>query len=192
MIRQFLAILTLMLLLGANSADAAILYLKDGSTIEGKILNRNDYSVTVENRGVPTKLFSDQVDHILEDKDFGSNPLGLEAAKINPATARKTNLIITLLEANGTLEKMRANIEQVIEQSGIENQENLRKLFNINEMAESLVPVYAEFYSESELEALVQFYNSPLGKKTLQVSPAILEKTMKAHVDYFQEKLGPK
>ena len=104
-------------------------------------------------------------------------------------SARKVNLIVAFLEANGTLEKMQENIDEILEKVPEISKERLSNLFNMKDMAAKLVPIYSEYYTDQELEILINFYQSPVGKKNMQKNPEILEKTMKAYAGYFQEKV---
>jgi uncharacterized protein len=43
----------------------------------------------------------------------------------------------------------------------------------MSEMMEKLIPAYAEVYSEDELQALVDFYESPMGQRVLRKMPLL-------------------
>jgi len=49
---------------------------------------------------------------------------------------------------------------------------------NLPQLVDSLVPVYASHFSQTELEQLVRFYESPLGKHLSGVQPLILQESM--------------
>src|SRR5881409_1695630 len=46
------------------------------------------------------------------------------------------------------------------------------------QLVDSLVPVYASHFSQAELDQLVRFYESPLGKHLSEVQPLILQESM--------------
>lgn len=50
----------------------------------------------------------------------------------------------------------------------------------IREMMEATVPVYQRHLSKSDLEAMMAFYSSPVGKKVLREQPAMMQESMKA------------
>lgn len=49
----------------------------------------------------------------------------------------------------------------------------------MSDLMERLVPAYAEVYSEDELEAVVQFYESPIGQRVLRKMPQLTPAAMK-------------
>ncbi len=46
------------------------------------------------------------------------------------------------------------------------------------QLVDSLVPVYAAHFNQTELDQLVRFYESPLGKHLSEVQPLILQESM--------------
>jgi hypothetical protein len=46
------------------------------------------------------------------------------------------------------------------------------------QLVDSLVPVYASHFSQADLDQLVRFYASPLGKHLSEVQPLILQESM--------------
>jgi hypothetical protein len=51
------------------------------------------------------------------------------------------------------------------------------------------VPVYDKYYSDDELKSLIQFYETPLGKKTISVMPKIMSE-MQASGQKLGERAG--
>ena len=50
----------------------------------------------------------------------------------------------------------------------------------IREMMEATVPVYQRHLSKSDLEAMMAFYATPVGKKVLREQPAMMQESMQA------------
>jgi len=48
----------------------------------------------------------------------------------------------------------------------------------LTQLVDSLVPIYASHFSQAELDQLVRFYESPLGKHLSEVQPLILQESM--------------
>jgi hypothetical protein len=48
------------------------------------------------------------------------------------------------------------------------------------ELLAAIVPVYARMFELSELEQLLQFYRSPIGRRFIDVQPALLHESMQA------------
>ncbi len=51
------------------------------------------------------------------------------------------------------------------------------KVMTWDNMRPRLVELYVEVYTEQELRGLAEFYATPLGKKTLQVTPEIMKRS---------------
>ncbi|HYR99435.1 MAG TPA: DUF2059 domain-containing protein [Gemmatimonadales bacterium] len=48
------------------------------------------------------------------------------------------------------------------------------------QLVDALVPIYASHFNQAELDQLVRFYESPLGKHLSEVQPLILQESMQA------------
>ncbi len=51
---------------------------------------------------------------------------------------------------------------------------------SLPQLVDAIVPVYAAHFSQAELDQLVRFYESPLGKHLSEVQPLILQESMQA------------
>ncbi|MBB6372191.1 DUF2059 domain-containing protein [Chryseobacterium shigense] len=49
-----------------------------------------------------------------------------------------------------------------------------------NKMTDIYIPIYAKYYTESDIDELIKFYKSPIGQKTLTVMPALMRESMEA------------
>ncbi len=49
---------------------------------------------------------------------------------------------------------------------------------SIDELVEMLAPVYKKHMSEADLDKIIQFYNTPVGKKLAEATPAITQESM--------------
>ncbi|MDN5423600.1 MAG: DUF2059 domain-containing protein, partial [Chryseobacterium sp.] len=47
-------------------------------------------------------------------------------------------------------------------------------------ITEVYIPIYAKYYTESEIDELIKFYKSPVGKKTISVLPDIMKESIDA------------
>lgn len=43
----------------------------------------------------------------------------------------------------------------------------------LNQLVEQLIPVYQKHYTSAELEQLIAFYDTPIGRKMLEVAPMV-------------------
>lgn len=54
-----------------------------------------------------------------------------------------------------------------------------------------VIPVYDKYYTEGEIDQLIAFYNTPIGKKTIEVLPLISQESMAAGQEWGK-KIGQK
>src|SRR3989338_8299374 len=179
--------LSLMFVASASAALAQTVHLKDGTQVTGKILEKTSYYTTVEVNGRPVRYFSDQIESIEEEAaPSAAISTQIQLPEISPT---KLNLINLFLEVNGTRESIRKRIEEVTASAPEAEKTRVKDLFNEEEIIAKLIPVYNRYYTEEEIRGLVDFYNSPVGKKTLEVTPALVRDVVKATFEYFQAKL---
>ena len=75
---QKIILLTILIaMLFSAECFAAIITLKDGSVIEGEIVERTSYYVMIKTGRIPLKYYRELIERIDEDQDFGTNPLGI-------------------------------------------------------------------------------------------------------------------
>lgn len=74
------------------------------------------------------------------------------------------------VEISGVDNRYDEIIQRVINQVGESKREDLKKdlTFFKNKMSEEMVNYYSTKFSQSEIDALIEFYNSPLGKKLVE------------------------
>jgi len=60
---------------------------------------------------------------------------------------------------------------------------------NINDLLFACVPAYNKYYTHDEIKQLIKFYESPLGKRMVEVAPLLSQETM-AIGSKWGEKLG--
>jgi hypothetical protein len=52
-----------------------------------------------------------------------------------------------------------------------------------DDLLEKMVPLYAERFTEADLDALLAFYKSPIGRKTVEAMPALMQESMELAID---------
>jgi len=57
-------------------------------------------------------------------------------------------------------------------------------------LMDRIIPIYSKYYSQEEIRELLAFYQSPIGRKTIQVLPKVLSESMVAGQQWGQS-LGP-
>jgi len=120
--------------------------------------------------------------------------LGTSAFGIYSQT--KNDDIIRLLKVSGTEKMMDQMLDILIPQfkqlvPGIPDAfwVKFKEKMNINEFILAYVPVYNKFYTQDEIKQLIKFYESPIGKKLVEVTPLLTQESM-AIGQKWGEKLG--
>ena len=55
-----------------------------------------------------------------------------------------------------------------------------RARHDISHLVDSLIPIYAAHFTKAELQQLVQFYQTPLGRHLAEVQPLVVQESMQA------------
>lgn len=55
---------------------------------------------------------------------------------------------------------------------------SLEKKVNMDELIDLLVPVYQKYLTQEDITGLIEFYNSPLGKRFISAQPSITKDSM--------------
>ncbi len=53
-------------------------------------------------------------------------------------------------------------------------------MFDYKELIDILVPVYMKYYTNEDIKELLRFYNTPVGKKMVRITPDLNAETMEA------------
>jgi hypothetical protein len=64
-----------------------------------------------------------------------------------------------------------------------------RRKLNIDELLYACIPAYNNYYTHNEIKELIAFYESPLGRKMVEVTPLLTQETMLIGQEWG-EKLG--
>ena len=105
----------------------------------------------------------------------------------------KNAAIQKLFEVQGQDKLMQQGIHQMIQ--------NFRKLpqippqfwddfeqkINTSELLQQLAPVYDKYYSLEDIQGLIAFYETPIGKKLLATTPQVMQESMKIGQEYGQK-----
>lgn len=51
---------------------------------------------------------------------------------------------------------------------------------NVQDLIDLIIPIYEKYYTEEDIDQLIQFYNSPIGKKSVEMMPFITQESMQA------------
>ena len=163
-------------------------YLKDGRVFDGKIINRGEHYVIITTGNKQKKFYTTEIDFIEEDEK-GDAPIDL--TKYGGIEEDKVRLIFNFIDVSGVRKSMKENIKQATDQAPEDQREKYKKLFNVSEIIELLVPIYSKYYSKVDLINMIQFYQSPTGVKVLESTPEIIKETVIVSVQYIKENMVP-
>ncbi len=116
------------------------------------------------------------------------------AAKIDPVKEADIRQLLDLTGAAGLATQMMSQMEHGIRPLMTnslppgEYREKLVELFfekfhskiDSNQLIALIVPIYDKYYTHAEVKSLIQFYQSPVGKKVVTAMPQILAESQEA------------
>ena len=181
-------ILFSVLITAATASFADTVILKNGQRIQGKIFEETRYSVKMTVNGLPKVFYSDQIEKVERGQDESPK---VSSDVVQPLTfdevpESKRKLILRLMDANGAREGIQQTLRGLVGQLTAEQRLEFEKLVQSEDLVLKFVPIYATYYSEEEIRDLIKFYSSPSGKRVLEVTPKIMEESMKAAIEYFK------
>ena len=185
--------LTVLLSLLSASGWADTVYLKSGQKIEGNILEKGSYYIIINVGGKPTKYNSYDIAKIeTEGEKKPLEPFKFDPAQFPNISKKKLDLILQLIEINGTHATMENNFQQIVSRVPEAQKEKVKGLLNTKEIMARIIPLYDKYFTDVELLQLIQFYLSPIGRKVLDTMPLLLNDSVYITTQYFEEKLKPK
>ena len=99
----------------------------------------------------------------------------------------KEENVRTLMIKTGVTDMMKQVMNQMIDLQKQNNREvpdefwdSFMAELDTDELLNMMIPIYSKHYTDEDILALIEFYNSPVGQKTIQVQPAIMQESMTA------------
>jgi hypothetical protein len=99
----------------------------------------------------------------------------------------KTDNIQTLLELTGSgklgmqvMQNMLASFKQTYPDVPEKFWKEFMKEVNADALNKMVIPIYEKYYTELEIQQLIAFYQTPLGKKVILTTPQIMQESMQA------------
>lgn len=179
-----------LILTGAAGSEADTIYLNDGKQYTGTIENENDYRIIIQTDREGRRFFM-KSDIQRVEKDGVVPAVANTAVESSPGlvSPQKADLIRRLLQVNGSLDSLQKIFASMIREAPATNQDRMKEVLGTGDLVERLIPVYAQYYTESDLKELIVFYSSPVGRKHLQNTPILVEKALGMASEYFKERL---
>lgn len=115
-----------------------------------------------------------------------------------PVPPEKAKAIRRLLEMTGSAKlgqqvmdqlfaTRRAMTPQVPGSVWDEIEKEFRAEFQSGRVTELVIPIYSRYFTEEEINTLIAFYETPVGKKTVSVMPQVLAEAMQVGVRWSAE-----
>jgi uncharacterized protein len=108
----------------------------------------------------------------------------------------KQKAIRTLLESSGAVQVMEDTVKTMIDQIGTTNPDipaeflkRFKARFKVEELVTRLIPVYDKQFTKDEINQMVAFYQSPVGKK-MAGSQLSIQRESAAIGEKYGEELG--
>ncbi|MBL8013622.1 MAG: DUF2059 domain-containing protein [Candidatus Omnitrophica bacterium] len=203
-------VLVLLMVLAVNPfVYAEVIVLSDGTTINGKIVGRNDKNLRVELDGEITSFNLSQI-LTVDGKPFDNKAAVTEVSKeqINKDLAALTNVakasqakleiirskskkdaVKKFVEILGVKELMAKNFEQMLDNMHPNYRAQMRKVLNVDEIVDNLLPLYDKHFTQDELDYYIAFYSSPSGKKLQATIPLIMKESVDVNMEYLKDKM---
>jgi len=106
----------------------------------------------------------------------------------------KISSIKTLLEVSGSgklgaqgVQNMFASFKQSFPNVPEEFWNNCIKEVNPQVLTASMIPIYDKYYTTEEINKMIEFYQTPLGKKLVSTMPQIMQASMEAGQSWGKE-----
>ncbi len=188
------------LCLGAMPALADTVKLKNGSVVEGNLIERSSEWIKINVNGVPLTYYNDEVDAV----ESSQEPVAAAAPAVLPASDKilapvvpadefdglqKDALIRKFVEIYGVKENMQANFDQMTASLKPEQAEAFRGSVKVDEIIQELLPIYDKHFSEADLRAYIRFYASPEGRKLVQTLPLLMKDSVEMSMKYLDAHL---
>jgi len=107
---------------------------------------------------------------------------------VNAQSDQYSSKVKTMLSLTGAVQTFSLAIDQMIDQMkgmrtdvSVETWDELKTEFkktSIDDLVELLAPVYFKYLNEADIDGIIAFYNTPIGKKYAENTPAITQESM--------------
>lgn len=118
--------------------------------------------------------------------------IGFSATAQKADSAYKQKVVELMKIQSGQLSAMDQVMDKMSANIPDEKKAAFKKEINnvMNEMYDKIADIYIEVYTKKEIDAMFDFYNSPMGKEIQKKIPQVTEETMKMSQSMGQ-KLAP-
>ena len=114
------------------------------------------------------------------------------------ASNSKHNNIRNLLELTGSanlgiqmMNQMIVNFKQAMPNVPEKFWTDFMKEVNTDDLIKLIIPIYDKYFTKDDIKKMINFYNTPIGKKTIKLMPLIMQESMVAGQEWGKQ-LGEK
>ncbi len=65
--------------------------------------------------------------------------------------------------------------------------ETIEELFADDELMNDYIPIYAKYFTHDDVRGMIAFYETPVGKKTIEVTPSLIQESMQVGQRWVQQ-----
>lgn len=114
-----------------------------------------------------------------------------ESSSLSPAKEAKIREMLRVTGAGSlavqVMDQMITSFKKTMPDVPEKFWEGFRAEVRKEELEERIIPVYAKHFDEAELQGLIEFYSSPLGKKVISELPAVYQESFEAGQKWGRE-----
>jgi hypothetical protein len=67
--------------------------------------------------------------------------------------------------------------------------DEMLKVISVDEMIAMMIPVYQKHFTSDDINAMANFYSSPIGRKVLQEMPSLMQEVMSGSMNMMKSKM---
>jgi hypothetical protein len=105
-----------------------------------------------------------------------------------PATNENVQRLFEIMEMKNiglqTFDAMMAQMAPLFPSAPPDFLDAFRANLDFSSLIDAFIPIYAKYYSQDEIIQLIEFYQTPLGRKIIELTPAITEESMAISMEW--------
>ena len=203
--------------LWAGAASAEMIVLSDGTSINGRIIDQTDKKLKVEYNGQTVTYYADQIKSIDGKPFLVKKPEPEEKVTPEPQakppeqtqeitsleqvyragkaknklyqSQSKRQAIKKFIDVVGTREQMTKSFDQMLANLQPNDREKMRKVLNVDDMLDNLMPVYDKYFTQDDLDCYIWFYTSESGQKLFKNLPLVMQESVDVSREYLKKKV---
>lgn len=95
-----------------------------------------------------------------------------------------------LIETTGTKQQISLFLDEFLKQVLSSKSDAIKGLIDVNELCERLIPIYTKHFTISEMQDIIDFFNSESGRKMISINPTLFKESSEIGRQYFKEKIS--